>query len=260
MTHSLIRKLVRLYVLLAAVCAQFACDKGKDSAKFVIADWVEEHKPAVDALRAKLKAAAEFVEPLPADSVRAVDTIPAIKPITDQWEDGENMAMLNGASVPGLPEYGRDEGKSLEAGETSMSIAYTGYVDLASAYSMVDKGEMLYVKQHGEGVGLAKKIAKIQYVIIGREGSYTPGTVDKISRTFTPGSFEGVAHIVDLEGPKHIGSVAFSARNTGSFESYEGSAEYMLRADLQHEAIRAFHAELRKHFPEIKMPEPPQKE
>jgi hypothetical protein len=101
------------------------------------------------------------------------------------------MVMLDSDSMRSLPEYNRDEEKSLEKGETSIS---------------------------------------------------------------------GVVHIVDLQGPTLVGSVNFAAANTGSFETYEGSEAYMLHADLQHAAMRAFRAELLKVFPEIEMPEPPAKQ
>ena len=247
-------------LVVASVCFHPACSKGggtDDTGPIDVAAWVKAHEPAVATLRAQLDAAANLVKDLPAATVHVADPEVPIKPITEQWGDGENTVMLSGASVRGLPEFGRDDGKSVEKGETSISVAYTGYVDLASAFSMVDKGEPRFTMNKREGVGLAKKIAKIRYAIIAREVSYTPGAIDTTSKTFTPGSYEGVAHVVDLQGPKHLGSVAFKAANTGSFESYEGSEEFMFKADLSREAIRALHAELRKTLPMIQMPEPP---
>lgn len=242
-------------LLLGVIFPLTACEKSSNNPKFVVAEWVAEHKPAVEKLRTQLDAAAKLVAKLPPRTVRAADPATPVKAITKYWRDGENMVILRGTSLPGLPEYGRDDGKTNE--NSSISIGYTGYVDLASAFSMVDKGEALYIERNIEGRGLAKNIARIRYVIISREVSYKRGAV--FGSEFTPGSYEGVAHIVDLQGPRHLGSVRFRATNTSSFETYKGSADSMLRFDLQHAAMRAFHAQLGRSFPGIGMPNPPQK-
>jgi hypothetical protein len=81
-----------------------------------------------------------------------------------------------------------------------------------------------------------------------------------LTETFTPGTFKGVAHIVDLQGPKHLGSVAFGATNTSSFESGKGNEHWWLENDLQHEAMRAFDAERRKRSPDGRDGGPPRRQ
>src|SRR5687768_1216852 len=170
---------------------------------------VREHQPLVATLRAKLDAAAALVKDLPATSVHVADPAVPLRPITEQWGEGENAVMISGVDQRGLPEFGADEGKEFRKGESSVTACYTGYVDLASAYAMVDSGDKRYVGSIREGVGLARKLAKIRFVIFVREVAFTPGTIDKDAKTFTAGKYEGVAHVVDLEGPKHLGSVRF---------------------------------------------------
>ncbi|MFY9345443.1 MAG: hypothetical protein WAT39_23335 [Planctomycetota bacterium] len=228
-----------------------------DMAPVDVAAWVKEHKPAVEALRAKFDAAVALVKDLPPQSVHVADPDVPLLPITDQWGEGENAVMVPGVDVRGLPEFGSDEGKSVGAGETAISVCYTGYVDLASAYAMVDRGERHLVGSIREGGGLARRLAKVRYALLAREVSFRPGTIDTDKKTFTPGSYDGVVHVVDLTGPKHLGSVAFSATNSGSFESYAGSVQFMFKNDLSRAAIRALHAELTKVMPALRMPEPP---
>ncbi len=241
---------------LLALCflASLGCD-AKNPNKLDVKSWVKEHKPKVESLRAQLSAASQMANGLAAENVHNTAASPPPKPITDQWGDGENTLLIKATSLIGMSEYGEDDDKSIDNGEMSISIAYTGHVDLRSAFAMVDEGKPGYLSRKGEAVGLAKKIAKLKYLVVGRTVSYQPGTV--VGQQFSPGSFQGVAHIMELEGPKHLGSVTYAATNTKAFESYEGSAQYMLRADLEHATARAFHAALATHFPEIVMPSPP---
>ncbi len=161
-TFPKIRLSYCLHILLVVgVCSLPECGKGGDSSGFVVADWVKEHKPAVEKLRSQLDAAVKLAAKLPIRNERVADSATPIKPITDSWKDGENMVILRGSSIPGLPGSGDGKGDSKETGVRSISIGYTGYVDLASAFSMVDKGNALYIKRPVEGRGLAKKIAKI---------------------------------------------------------------------------------------------------
>jgi hypothetical protein len=244
------------WCLAAALAVLPACGGEGDDDTFHADAWLQAHRGTVESLRARFDAAAALVKDLPATSGRVTAPAVPIVPITRQWGDGENAVMVSGVRVRGLPEFGADDGKSLEQGETSVSVAYTGYVDFASAYSLVDTGQPLYVDSKGAGEGLAKLLAKTRFALIAREVACRPGTLDTVAKTFTPGSYEGVVHVVDLQGPVHIGSVVFAATNTGSFESYSGSEAFMLNANLSHAAIRALHAEMAKVLPDIRMPQP----
>jgi hypothetical protein len=244
-------------LLVVGLAALSACGDAapRDGDPIDVKVWVQQHGPLVASLRARLDAAAALVRDLPATSVHVADPAVPLLPI-EKWEQGENAVMISGVNQRGFPEFGRDDGKDLQKGETSVSACWTGYVDFASAYAMVDSGDKHYLRDVADGVGLAKKLAKVRFVIFVREVSFEPGTIDKDAKTFTAGTYEGVAHVADLEGPKHLGSVRFAAQNTGRFESYSGSEEFMLRADLGGAAVRALYTEMSKVLPRIVMPVP----
>lgn len=249
---------MRTIMMLLLGLLAVACNKGADGDKKIdVPAWVNKHGPALEAFRVKLDAAMALVKDRPPKTERLADPPTKIVSYASTYIENPNMILVNGDMVRSLPEHGENEGKSLEKGEWSISIAYTGYLDLTSLFTMADKGEPLHVETVGHGDGLMTQLAKVRYVVVGRQVSFRPGAVDVASKTFTPGTFEGVAYLLDLEGPKHLGTVTFAAANTGSFESYSGSEQYMLRSNLQRAAMSAFHTEFRRLFPEIEIEDPP---
>ena len=218
-------------------------------------EFATTHKQAVEAFRAKLDAAAKLVKDLPAKSVRVADPEGPFVLIQQKYTEGENAFIVSGSDLRILPEFGKYEGKDIKSGETGITIVYADFLDFQSAYSMLEGGKPRFDMTGGAADYLMQRMSQMRYVIIGREVSYSPGTIDKAARTFVPGTFDGVAHVVDLQGPKHLGSVSFRATNSGSFESYSGSEAFMLQMDLRKAVVDAFIVEMGKIFPKIKMPE-----
>lgn len=251
------------WIVVASVVVA-GCGEKKDASRdpVVPADFVKKHKPAVEAFRAKLDAAANLVKDLPPKNVHVADPEPPLVLIQSTYIENPNAFIVNGWDLRTLPEFEKykEQEKEITSGKDGIGLVYSDFLDFQSAYAMVEGGKPRFDMSGGAADYLAKKMGQMmRYVIIHREVSYTPGTIDKTAKTFIPGSFTGVAHVVDLQGPKHLGSVTFSASNSGSFDSYEGSESFMLQADLRVAAIHAFAAEMAKIFPKIKLPELPKK-
>jgi hypothetical protein len=226
----------------------------------VPAEFAKKHKSAVEAFRAKVGAAANLVKDLPATSVHVADPQTPLVLLQSTYIEGPNGFLINGWQLQPLPEFGKYKDQEFLSGKDGISIVYSDFLDIESGYSMIEGGKPRFDMSVGAADYLAKKIGEMmRYVIIHREVSYVPGTVDIAAKTFMPGTYNGVAHIVDLQGPKHLGSVVFTASNTGSFESHSGRENNSLQANLRVAALHAFAAEMAKVFPAIKLPELPKK-
>lgn len=241
------------------VLSLVACGKEDQSGKPIdVAAWVKQNKTEAEAFRGKLDAAVALVKDLPAKSVHVADPdVPFMfqRDTSDAWE---STRIISGVDLRGMPEYGRDKGKTVESGTQSISLHYwsSTTLEIEDVVAMLEGRKPEDVTTQGGGEMLMKQIRDFRYILIAHEVSYKPGTIDVANKSFTGGTYEGVVHVVDLQGPKLLGSVAFSATNTGNFESYSGSETFMLRADLEGEAMKAFRAEWPKVFPKHPLPEP----
>jgi hypothetical protein len=236
-------------LVLAFVIAAISGCKEKESKPVDPAAWVKEHGAEVNAVRAKLDAAAGLVKDLPAASAHVADPTPPFVLQQQPFKTDANASLLRGQSLRGMPEYQRES----EIG----GPVYLPAVELDLLYALVDTGKL--VKPYSE-LGLQTsldELKRLRYVIITHELSYEPGTLDLATKTFTPGHYSGVAHLVDLEGPKLLGSVAYSATNTGKFESHEGNEKLSLAYDLRQALNANFRGEWGKVFPKIVLPPDP---
>ncbi|HSD87400.1 MAG TPA: hypothetical protein VLB44_07790 [Kofleriaceae bacterium] len=236
-----------------------ACSKEDPAGRPIdVAAWVKKNGAEAEAFRGKLDAAVTLVKDLPATSVHVADPEVPFMFERDTSPAWENAVLVSGVYLRGLPEYGRDKGKTVDSGDQTISVNYWGMFGLAleDLFALLDGGKPEFTTTQGGGEILMKQIRAVRYVLIAHEVSYKPGEIDTENKTFTAGTYEGVVHVVDLKGPKHLGSVAFSAKNTGKFESYSGSEKFMLRADLESESMKAFRAEWPKVFPKHPLPTP----
>lgn len=254
-----------LIIMMLSILAA-ACSKGEDAGQKPVDPkaWQEKHKAAIDAWQAKLDAVVALTKDLPVESVRHAEPsgpfqifLANYNGVSEEAIANQNAVIIAGPDIPGFPEYGTERDVDPRSGDGEISVNFFGYVDW-DLYNVLREGkEPKYRTTASEADGPISRIAKLKYLIVTRNVEYKRGTVDVSSKTFMPGSFKGVAHVVELAGPKHLGSVAYSATNTESFESFPGSVEFMLKADLSHEAVRAFHAEMKKVFPMVTLPDPP---
>jgi len=244
--------------LVVASLGLFACGSEKKdagNAPVVPADFAKKHKAAVDVLNAKLAAAADLVKDLPAVSEKKAEPeVPIVLIRQTASEKPENAFIYEAHNIKSLPEYTKYATADTLKGNGGINLAYTDFLDLQSADLMVAGNPPRFSLTGGAADYLGRRIAQMRYVLIAREVNFKEGSIDKAARIFTPGEYEGVTHVVDLNGPKLVGSIAYKARNTGSFESYEGSEAFIFRMDLTGEVIGAFIAEAKKVFPSIDMP------
>lgn len=247
---------VVLVTVVAVACGGEKKDKGSGPA--TPAEFAAKHKATVEALNEKLLVAAMLVKDLPAVSVKHADPeVPVVLIRKTAVDQPENAFIYEAHNINGLPEYDKYKSADTLKGSGGINFAYTDFLDLQSANLMLAGNPPRFSMTAGAADYLARRISQMRYVIITREQTFKEGSIDTAAKTFTPGEYEGVAHLVDLTGPKHLGSIAYKARNTGSFESYAGQEAFIFRMDLTGEAIKAFITETRKVFPSIEMPEGP---
>lgn len=245
-------------VVVALVTVGCGPKEDTSSAPVKPADFAAKHKATVDALNAKLLVAATLVKDLPAVSVKHADPeVPVVLIRRTATDTPENAFIYEAHNINVLPEYDKYKSADSLKGGGGINFAYTDFLDLQSANLMIAGNAPRFSMTAGAADYLARRISQMRYVIITREQSFKEGSIDTAAKTFTPGEYEGVAHLVDLNGPKHLGSIAYKARNTGSFESYAGQEAFIFKMDLTGEAIKAFIAETKKVFPSIEMPEGP---
>lgn len=243
------------------VVAVLGCGKKEDASSKPIdaAAWKQKYGAEAEAFAHKLDAAVNLVKDLPATSVHVADPEVPFKWDRDTGPGWETTRIIMGYDLHGLPESGRDKGKSALGGDQTISVddIRQSILELEDVWSLLAGQKPESTSTQGGGDLLMKQVRDLRYVLIGHEVSYKPGVIDVEAKTFTPGTYEGVVHVVDLQGLKLLGSVAFTATNTGSVESYRGNEKSMLRADLQSEAMKAFRAEWPKVFPNNALPPQP---
>lgn len=253
------------------LCVAFlvaACSSKEDPASKPIdaKAWREKHRAALDAWIAKRDAAVALTKDLPPVNVRHADPEGTFQVFLSSYanvadpqkaSDTRNAVFMHATETPGLPEYASDRDKAVDSGEQDLALNWMGYISWENLNVLLEGGTPKYGMTAGGGDSLVRDVERLRYLIMTRAVDYKRGSIDSAAKTFTPSTYRGVAHVVDLQGPKHLGSITFSATNTGSFESYSGSEKFMLYADLQGEAMRAFHAEWKKTFPKLALPEPP---
>jgi hypothetical protein len=226
--------------------------------------WREKNKVVLDGFYGKLPSVVALIKDLPATSVHVADPEVPMKLFVDDYSSGkeppfeqQNAVIVRADQLPGMPEYGTNKDKPGSDEKSYISVNWVGYIDWDVLNSLLETGTPASPTSAGAANALARDVGRLRYLIITRVVSYEHGVIEMAAKTFTPGTFKGVAHIVDLNGPKHLGSLAYVATNTSSFESGAGNEKWWLENDLQNETMRAFNTELRKLFPMIVMSELP---